>query len=159
VAHLNLPLPGTPVFDLWGNRQAPVVQHHPFPLYPVGAAGVAKLATAPGLGPGGAQAPWGFKSLRPHLRRAVAIALVALAVAAPAAPAASPRGAVLALIRAQDAAYNAKQWKRLWGYFSPNYRSICMYDAWLKQIRKDRAEARGLAFTKVTSLQIAGSKA
>jgi hypothetical protein len=30
VAHLNLPLPGTPGLDLWGNRQAPVVQHHPF---------------------------------------------------------------------------------------------------------------------------------
>jgi hypothetical protein len=78
VAHLNLPLPGTPVFDLWGNHQAPVVQHHPFlslggnvrqavAVYRVNGAGVAKLATAPGLGPGGAQAPWGFKSLRPHL--------------------------------------------------------------------------------------------
>src|SRR5581483_9699252 len=30
VAHLNLPLPGTPVPDLWGNRRAPVVQLHPF---------------------------------------------------------------------------------------------------------------------------------
>ena len=30
VAHLNLPLPGTSVLDLWGNHQAPVVQHRPF---------------------------------------------------------------------------------------------------------------------------------
>ena len=99
VAHSTSLSRETPVFDLWGNHQTPVVQHHPFsPLpqrtrpnpglrlaggshafdsaaaaagsaaaaYPVIRAGVAKLATAPGLGPGGAQAPWGFKSLRPH---------------------------------------------------------------------------------------------
>jgi hypothetical protein len=61
VAHLNLPLPGTPVLDLWGNHQAPVVQHHPFlslggtsigvwvrqaaRIYPVIGAGVAERYT------------------------------------------------------------------------------------------------------------------
>src|SRR5581483_1555981 len=99
VAHLNLPLPGTPALDSLGESSSSGRPAPPLPrvltsprlrrddllgslaaalcrgrhvgrgggrLYPVRCAGVAKLATAPGLGPGGAQAPWGFKSLRPH---------------------------------------------------------------------------------------------
>ena len=55
-------------------------------------AGVAKLANAPGLGPGGAQAPWGFESLRPH--PASTTAAVAHSAAATMAPDARPcRGA------------------------------------------------------------------
>jgi hypothetical protein len=87
---------------------------------------------------------------------AAAISVSILGAATAATSALSPRAALLSVIHAQDAAYNARDWKRLWSYYSPRYRSICDYAEW---VAGSKAHLDPPLHTKVTNVRFNGPKA
>ena len=74
----------------------------------------------------------------------------------PGAEASSPRAAVTALIHAQDAAYNARDWKLFYSYFSPRYKSACPYARWEKADSTDPSN-KFPEHTVVTNIRFAGA--
>jgi len=90
---------------------------------------------------------------------AVALACGAVcALASPAAATLSPRAAVIALVHAQDAAYNARNWKVLYSYFGPRFKSACPYPAWEHSIATD-PQNRFPEHTVVTNVRLVGNVA
>jgi len=84
--------------------------------------------------------------------------VAACALAAPAATAQSPRAAVIAVIHAQDAAYNAKNWKLLYTYFGPIFKRTCPYAPWKQAVSTDPTN-RFPEHTVVTNIRLSGNVA
>jgi hypothetical protein len=66
-----------------------------------------------------------------------------------------PVAGVAAAIHAEAAAYNARDWRKLWNLLGPRYRSMCSYNKWLASETHFRENGGTIAITgtiRVTSL-------
>jgi hypothetical protein len=89
-------------------------------------------------------------------------ACLAIAVAAPAfasSPTIAGKTAV-ATLRAENAAFNASDWKALWTAYTANDKAHCgPYAKWAKQEAATRKQIGGNVTTRITGNKVVGAKA
>ena len=97
-----------------------------------------------------------------RLRGLLILSVCACALAAPALAAAPPLAgaSAVATLRAQNNAFNTRNFAGLWSAYTANYKAKCgPYSKWLKDVTATRNQVNGTITTRITGNKVVGAKA